>query len=92
MLALGGESACQFVNILFQRERVFDIEWLAGDNRLEGVVEPLSERMNEACTVRANRASTEWKLVDFYCEVKISKGVVAVFLDPVAKYIQWSLW
>ena len=73
----------QLVDFLFQGERILEIERLAGDNRLQSLVEPFPEGMDEASAVRADRASTERTLVDFYGEIKISEGIFKILLDPV---------
>ncbi len=47
----------QLVDFLLQRERVLEIEWLAGNNGLESIVKPFTEGMDKACAIGANGAS-----------------------------------
>ena len=56
---------------------------MAGDDGLQGLVEPFLEGMDEASAVRADPASTERALVDFYGEIKIFKGIFEILLYPV---------
>ena len=81
----------QLVDFLFQGEQIFEIEWLAGDNGLQSLVKPFPEGMDKASAVRADRASTERTLVDFYGEIKISKGIFKILLDPVSYIVSGVL-
>jgi hypothetical protein len=60
-----------------------EIEWLAGYNGLKCVVEPFPEGMDNTGTVRADRASAEGTLMDFYSEIKIPKRIKVILLNPI---------
>jgi hypothetical protein len=60
---------------------------LAGNDRLESVIEQFPEGVDEASAVRADGAGAYWGLVDFYPQVEVSKWVKSVLLGPIANVV-----
>jgi hypothetical protein len=60
---------------------------LAGNDGLENVVEPFPKGVDEASTVKADKAGAYWGLVDFYHQVEVSERVRSVLLGPVANVV-----
>ena len=57
---------------------------MVSNDRLERVVEPFPEGMDEAGAVGADGAGAYWSFVDFYCQIEVSEWVESVLLDPIA--------
>ncbi len=56
---------------------------MAGYDGLKRAVEPFPKRMDKTGTVRADRASAEGILMDFYSEIKIPKRIEVILLNQI---------
>ena len=55
---------------------------------LEGLVEPFTERMDDASTIGADGAGADGSLVDFYCQVEVPKRIRAILLGVVPNVVR----
>ena len=57
-------------------------------DRLEGLVEPFTERMDGASTIGADGAGADGSLVDFYCQVEVTKRIQGILLGLVLNVVR----
>ena len=57
-------------------------------NGLEGLVEPFTERMDDASTIGADGAGADGSLVDFDCQVEVPKRIQAILLGVVLNVVR----
>ena len=55
---------------------------------LEGLVEPFTERMDDASPIGADGAGADGSLVDFYCQVEVTKRIQAILLGLVLNVVR----
>ena len=75
--------------MLFELEQVFKVCWLLMNDWLELKIDPFTKRLWEAVAVGADGAGGQWLFVEFDERVKISEGVLAIFLDMFANVGDW---
>ncbi len=72
---------------MLKGEQILEIRGLTCNEGLEYKVKPFPEGMNEAGTVRADRACADGSLVDFYSQVEIPKRIGPVLHGVVVDVV-----
>ena len=63
---------------MLEFEQILEVGVLLFDNGLKCVVEPFTEGVDNASTIRADGMGADWSLVNLDCQVEVPKRIQAI--------------